>query len=1397
MHASRESGCAPSGVFLNAQDTTDPDGGLSFSWKVDDGDWSLATPFTSAGFSFSEEGSHTITLKVTDACGDESEASHTLEVRGPRTALEIKTEHQPKEGCLGKSYAASWEAEGGLCGSVEYRWTIAGDYPDGLEFRGENSRTLTLSGTPKDPGDFDFTITLETTNDSRPAETASASRHVTVHIEEFAFTTPAEGYELEDPCQDRPYDPVTFKTSCEDTGDAVTLSAEGLPAGMTFDPKSGTLQGTPTQCGPTTISIIASLYSPGGRETKIRRDHPVEVHCKPRIRAQALPSASACTAGGRYGAQLTADEGKEPLTWSLTGGSLPPGLALHASGEISGDVSPEAEPGTYTFTVEVKDDCDNTDQETFSIQVETGPRLTTPDLPCGLVGKPYEAQLEVSGGRPPYRFEVVDGQLPPGLELDADGRISGTPTERGDGEFEFVVAVGDAQGCVDSVGQKIEVHEMTFKTGIVSVGILRDDDDGVPSQFEVYVASQLVFDGEPKQGVHLAPRFIDQVAGDRSVVDGVGNDLEYLREGGGGGSDYTNANGVIFYRVLLDGAKVDDLVTSSIFIEIADQAFLKEACLEDLKDPARSGGIILDVKEDGDGITEKHLPFISSPVGVTRAGGGGARGVLAAAQLPDFMKGWQVSMARTANRVARFVIDRCYELAYYMPASPFPYIQQQVGRPQAHAIFVGFFMGLPNGVLAWGEAAMDDLKSIVIDLPVAAWGGITETKDFVLEVASEFTWNDLLFPEQAAFRVANKIAAKVAEKFAPIWQAAKAIKAMVVDTYRQVQNGTFSLADLANVLFPGFKDGIGAKVLNNLYKWRPGTRHFDSAAIGQMTGVFFACMALETTVDVGSSLVTGGSAAYARALAWASKFTVIRKFERIWKIIKASRHVIGTTAELRGKRFKVLMSFGSLMKDAAQSPKIDKVLDRFGELEHESGKLGGLYARHLDHFDEKEAHLLHESIVKVIEAAHDDSVQDTMLSLARIVDTEGRDLVFARDKFEAAGRGLGGFKKLQAGDQLHGFDLDRDLLGIDPANGKRIDGRGPSNAQLTKILSRADALSDTGRQGLAKFIHKTRRDGVPDPDAFRALDSILDVEPIADANRLFERLNDYDDAKAHHFVGHDIVGARDPAVAARRMAKFAKQELESPELERALARLDGFRESVINEIDKLVDAIPLTANGTENVLSDLTLAINCPTSTVTDARKQAAFEAFGKMRRHNTDGEYPSGCITVPPQVGSLEASSLLTNMRRGNAGHWFEALATSNLIDDEIVVDVVSLGQRFPAAGSGQRLIESDCLATLGPGVRFLGAGSEGAVGQLCYINYKYGYAGGSLTEIAGVVEKMKSASPPFTRACYASDTTRAFPPDVQQAIRDANEALNRHFETHGQFYIFERSMDAGRFPK
>jgi hypothetical protein len=60
------------------------------------------------------------------------------------------------------------------------------------------------------------------------------------------------------------------------------------------------------------------------------------------------------------------------------------------------------------------------------------PQLTeaTVNLPDATVGQPYNGQITITDGTPPYTFTVIDGTVPPGLTVSSSGLVEGTPVQQ-------------------------------------------------------------------------------------------------------------------------------------------------------------------------------------------------------------------------------------------------------------------------------------------------------------------------------------------------------------------------------------------------------------------------------------------------------------------------------------------------------------------------------------------------------------------------------------------------------------------------------------------------------------------------------------------------------------------------------------------------------------------------------------------------------------------------------------------------------------------------------------------------------------------------------------------------------------------------------------------------------
>ncbi|HUI84074.1 MAG TPA: Ig domain-containing protein [Candidatus Binatia bacterium] len=153
----------------------------------------------------------------------------------------------------------------------------------------------------------------------------------------------------------------------------------------------------------------------------------------------------------QYRQLLVATGGRVPYTWSISQGSLPPGLTVSSDGIISG--SPTM-TGTFNFTATVTDSQTPTaavDSAPLSITVNPDLTLSSSTLPNAVVGSAYSATITASNGVAPYNYVIAFGSLPDGLTLTTtqpmggganSATIGGTPTAAG--VFSFTVQVTDS-----------------------------------------------------------------------------------------------------------------------------------------------------------------------------------------------------------------------------------------------------------------------------------------------------------------------------------------------------------------------------------------------------------------------------------------------------------------------------------------------------------------------------------------------------------------------------------------------------------------------------------------------------------------------------------------------------------------------------------------------------------------------------------------------------------------------------------------------------------------------------------------------------------------------------------------------------------------------------------------
>lgn len=168
---------------------------------------------------------------------------------------------------------------------------------------------------------------------------------------------------------------------------------------------------------------------------------------------------SAGALGVPYKQLLVASGGLTPYTWTISSGSLPPGVSVATDGIVSGtpvnDPSCASYPCTYNFTAKVTDSQTPTaayDTAPLSIVINQDLSLSPATLPNATANEAYTNTFMASNGVAPYTYAVYGSPgLPAGLSLTtimsmnnmANGAtISGTPTTAG--VYSFTIQATDS-----------------------------------------------------------------------------------------------------------------------------------------------------------------------------------------------------------------------------------------------------------------------------------------------------------------------------------------------------------------------------------------------------------------------------------------------------------------------------------------------------------------------------------------------------------------------------------------------------------------------------------------------------------------------------------------------------------------------------------------------------------------------------------------------------------------------------------------------------------------------------------------------------------------------------------------------------------------------------------------
>jgi hypothetical protein len=325
------------------------------------------------------------------------------------------------QGVVGQPYTHWFKGDGGCGPALPYQFRIlSGSLPPGLSLATDGL----VSGTPTQAGSWSLWVEL---SDQDPP---SASWCVPKKSErEFTITivggsaAPPQPPPLMITTSSAPTAavgvPYSFGLSADGGGaQGWSVTAGTFPPGLSLKP-SGAITGTPTAAGDFTFTV---QVKDGARASSKQ----LTITVLPALTI-VTSSAPPGTVGVAYSLALSADGGGAQ-SWSVTAGSLPPGLTLSSAGALSG--TPET-VGEFTFTVRVQDG-QRAGSKQMAIAIRTPLAIAAPPVPKAEVGVELKpVKLVATGGAGAYTWKLERGAAP-GLSFDpATAELTGTPTASG------------------------------------------------------------------------------------------------------------------------------------------------------------------------------------------------------------------------------------------------------------------------------------------------------------------------------------------------------------------------------------------------------------------------------------------------------------------------------------------------------------------------------------------------------------------------------------------------------------------------------------------------------------------------------------------------------------------------------------------------------------------------------------------------------------------------------------------------------------------------------------------------------------------------------------------------------------------------------------------------------
>ncbi len=302
----------------------------------------------------SGSGTSNFTVQATDSNGNIGSRAYAVNIG--TASLTVNPASLPN-GSQGVAYNQTVTGSGGT-GPYTFS-VIAGALPAGMSL---NAATGAITGTPSGSGAANFTIRAIDAN----GNIGSRAYGFNIGTNTLTINAPT----LPNASQGTAYSQTL--TASGGTGPyTLVLISGALPAGLSFNPSTGAITGTPTGSGPSTFTIQATDIN-GNIGS---RTYTVNVGTNAlTINPTALPTAPM---GRPYNQALSGVGGTGPYVFSLQSGALPPGLSISAAGLITGTPTVE---GSFAFAMLVRDINGNFGSRSYTLSTSRGNPANDPEV---------------------------------------------------------------------------------------------------------------------------------------------------------------------------------------------------------------------------------------------------------------------------------------------------------------------------------------------------------------------------------------------------------------------------------------------------------------------------------------------------------------------------------------------------------------------------------------------------------------------------------------------------------------------------------------------------------------------------------------------------------------------------------------------------------------------------------------------------------------------------------------------------------------------------------------------------------------------------------------------------------------------------------------------------------